>query len=74
MVFKKPLFKKGTLDNGKGPNRKNKSNANLSLFSVATLPQKGVLLVSRSQIETKVRLIVETFTMESTCGLPPPPL
>ncbi len=42
MVFKKPPLQKGTLDIGKGPSRKNKSDAILSLFSTATLPQKGV--------------------------------
>jgi hypothetical protein len=74
VVFKKPPLQKGTLDNGKGPSKKNKSDANLFLFSIATLLQRGVPLVSRSQIEAKARLIVETFTMESIYELPPPPL
>ncbi len=72
MVFKKPLLQKGTLDNENGTNKKNKSYANLSLFSVTTLPQKGVPLVNRSQIETKTRSIAKTFIMESTCKLLPP--
>ncbi len=74
VVFKKPHVQKGTLDNGKGPNRKNKSYANLSLFSIATLLQKGVPPFNISQIEAKARSIAKTFTMESTCELPPPPL
>jgi hypothetical protein len=36
------VHQKGTLDNGKGPNRENKSDANLSLFSITNLLQKGV--------------------------------
>ncbi len=72
MVFKKPLLQKGTLDNGNGTSKKNKSYANLSLFSAATLPQKGVPLVNRSQIEAKARSIAETFIMENTCKLLPP--
>jgi len=74
MVFKKPPLQKGTLDNGKGPSKKNKSNANPFLFSVVTLPQKGIPLVSTSQIEAKARSIAETFIVENTCELPPPPL
>jgi hypothetical protein len=74
MVFKKPPLQKGKLDNGKGPNKKNKSNANTSLFFVATLSQIGIPLINRSQIKAKVRSIPETFTLESTCELPPPPL
>jgi hypothetical protein len=31
----------------------NKSNENLSLFSVATLPQKGIPPINRSQIEAR---------------------
>jgi hypothetical protein len=54
--------------------KKNKSDANSFLFSVATLPQKGIPLVSRSQIEAKVKSIAETFIVENTCELPPPPL
>ncbi len=72
VVFKKPPLQKGTLDNGKGPNKKNKLDANLFLFFVATLSQKGVPPFNRSQIETKVKSIVETFIVESTCELPPP--
>jgi hypothetical protein len=74
MVFKKPPLQKGTLDNGKGPSKKNKLNANMSLFFVTTLQQKGVPPFSRSQIEAKVSSITETFTMESICKLPLPPL
>ncbi len=37
LVFKKLFLQKGTLDNGKGPNRKNNLNANLSLFFAASL-------------------------------------
>jgi hypothetical protein len=44
----------------------------MSLFFVATLPQKGVLPINRSQIEGKVRSIIETFIVEGTCELPPP--
>jgi len=66
------LYKKGTLDNGKSPNKKNKSNANTSLFSVATLPQRGIPLINRLQIKVKARLIAETFIVESICELPPP--
>jgi hypothetical protein len=43
------------LDNGKSPNMKNNLDANMSLFSVTTLPQRGIPLVNRSQIEEKVR-------------------
>ncbi len=74
MVFKKPPLQKGTLDNGKSPNNKNKSSANTSLFSVAILLQIGIPLINRSQIKAKARSIVETFIVESTCELPPPPL
>jgi hypothetical protein len=35
--------------------------------------QKGVPPLNRSQIKAKVKSIVETFTMENTCELPPPP-
>jgi hypothetical protein len=62
------------LDNAKGPSKKKQSDANLSLFSIATLLDKRVPHLSRSNIEVKVRSIVETFTMESSCGLPPFPL
>jgi hypothetical protein len=74
VVFKKPLLQKGILDNGKGPSKKNKLDANLSLslFFVATLSQKGVPPFNRSQIEAKVKSIVQTFIMENTCELPPP--
>jgi hypothetical protein len=41
MVFKKPLLQKGKFDNGKGPSRKNKPDANLSLFFATTLLQKA---------------------------------
>jgi hypothetical protein len=51
MVFKKPLLQKGTLDNGKNPSRKNKSNENLSLFFVTTLLQKVIPPINISQIE-----------------------
>jgi hypothetical protein len=44
LIFKKPHLQKGTLDNGKGLNKENKSYANLSLFSTTTLSQKGVHL------------------------------
>jgi hypothetical protein len=74
MPFKKPPLQKTTLDDAKSPNKKNNSNANLSLFSVVILPHKGVQHLSRSEIEVKVRSIVETFTMESSFGLPPFPL
>ncbi len=74
VVFKKPPLQNGTLDNGKSPNKKNKSNANMSLFSTATLPQRGIPLINKSQIKVKARSIAETFTLESTCELPPPPL
>jgi hypothetical protein len=74
MVFKKPPLQKGALDNGKGTNKKNKLDANLSLFSVAILSQKGVPSINRSQIEAKARSITKTFIMESTCELLPPPL
>jgi hypothetical protein len=74
MPFKKPSLQKTTLDNAKGPSKKNKSNENLSLFFVAILPHKGVPHLSKSGIEAKVRSIVETFTMESSCGLPLLPL
>jgi len=74
VVFKKPLLQKSTLDNGKGPNKKNKSHTNMSLFFATTLPQRGIPLINRSQIKAKARSIVETFTMESTCELRPPPL
>ncbi len=73
LVFKKPSLQKVTLDNGKGPTRKNKSDANLSFFSSAPLPQKGVPPLSKSKIEAKVRSIAENFTMESVFELPPPP-
>jgi hypothetical protein len=53
---------------------KNKSNANMYLFSVATLSQKGVPHVNRSQIVAMTRLIAGTFIVESICELPPPPL
>jgi hypothetical protein len=56
------------------PHRKNKSNANISLFFAATLPQKGIPPLNKSQIEGKARSIAKTLTMESTCELPPPPL
>jgi hypothetical protein len=56
MVFKKPPLQKGTLDNGKCPSKKNKSNANMSLFSIATLPQKNVPPINKIQIEAKARL------------------
>jgi hypothetical protein len=42
LVFKKPRLQNGTLDNGKGPNMENKSDANLSLFSTTILSQKSV--------------------------------
>jgi predicted house-cleaning NTP pyrophosphatase (Maf/HAM1 superfamily) len=71
VVFKKSPLQKGSLDNGKVPSKKNKLDVNLSLFSIATLPQKGILHVSRSQIEAKARSIVETFIVENTCELPP---
>jgi hypothetical protein len=74
VVFKKPPLQKGTLGNGKGPNKKKKADANMYLFSTATLLQKGVPLFNRSQIEVKARSIAKTFTMESTCERPPPPL
>ncbi len=54
------------------PSRKNKLNANISLFFVATLPQKGIPPLSKSHIEAKARSIIETFTVESTYELPPP--
>jgi hypothetical protein len=73
LVFKKPSLQKGTLDNGKGPSRKNTSDANLSLYSTAPLPQKGVPSLNKSEIEAKVRSIVENFTMESIYELLPPP-
>jgi hypothetical protein len=41
------------LDNGKNPSKKNKSNENLSLFFVATLSQKGIPSISKSQIEAR---------------------
>ncbi len=53
MVFKKPPLQKCTLDNGKNPSRKNKSNENLSLFSAATLSQKGIPPINISQIATR---------------------
>jgi len=74
VVFKKPPLQKGTLDNRKGPNKKNKSNTNMSLFSTTTLPQRGIPLINRSQIKAKAKSTAETFTMESTCELHPPPL
>ncbi len=46
----------------------------MQICSIVTLPHKGVPHLSRSNIEMKVRSIVETFTMESSCGLPPLPL
>jgi hypothetical protein len=52
---------------------KNKSDANMSLFSAATLSQKGIPLANRSQIVAKARSIAETFIVENTYELPPPP-
>jgi len=74
VVFKKPPLQNPTLDNAKGPNKKDKLNANLFLFSVATLPHKGIPPLSRLKIKVKARSIVETFIVESTCELSPPPL
>jgi len=74
VVFKKPPLQKGTLHNGKGPNKKNKSNTNMSLFSATTLSQKGIPLINGSQIKAKARSTAETFIMESTSKLRPPPL
>jgi hypothetical protein len=54
------------------PNRKNQLDANISLFFVATLPQKGIPAFNKSQFGAKVRSIAKTFTMENTCELPPP--
>jgi hypothetical protein len=72
VVFKKPPLQKGTLDNGKGPNMKNKLDVIFSLFSTVTLVQKGLQPLDKSQIEAKARSITKTFTMENTCELPPP--
>jgi hypothetical protein len=72
VVFKKPPLQKGTLDNGKGPNMKNKLDAILSLFFILTLVQKGLQPLNRSQIEAKARSIAKTFIVENTCELPPP--
>jgi hypothetical protein len=74
VVFKKPPLQKGTLDNGKGPNRKNKSNVNFSLFFASPLLQNGVPPFSKSKIEVKARSIAKTFNVESTYELSPPPL
>jgi len=71
VVFKKPPLQKGTLDNGKGPNMKNKLDVIFSLFSTVTLVQKGLQPLDKSQIEAKARSITKTFTVENTCELPP---
>jgi hypothetical protein len=72
VVFKKPPLQKGTLDNGKGPNMKNKLDVIFSLFSTVTLVQKGLQPLDKSQIEAKARSITKTFIVENTCELPPP--
>ncbi len=54
---------------------KNKSNANMSLFSITTLPHKGVPHLNRSYVAANLtKSIVETFMVESSCELSPPPL
>jgi hypothetical protein len=66
MVFKKPPMQKPSLDNVRGPSKKNKSDVNLFLFFVATLPCKGVPPISRLEIEAKAKSIAETFIVESS--------
>ncbi len=45
------------------------------LFSIATLPHKGVPHFNKSYVEaTLARSNVETFMVESSCELSPPPL
>ncbi len=47
----------------------------MSLFSVVTLPHKGVPHLSKSYVEANlVRSIVETFMVENSCELSPPRL
>ncbi len=49
--------------------------ASLLLFPDGqTLPQKGVAHVSITNIETKAKKTIETFTIESICDLAPPPM
>jgi hypothetical protein len=49
--------------------------ASLSLFlDGRTLPQKGVIHVSRTDIEAKARKTSETFIIESVCDLALPPM
>jgi translation initiation factor 2 beta subunit (eIF-2beta)/eIF-5 len=43
-------------------------------FLLQLYHKKGIPSFSKSQIETKVRSIAKTFTVENTCELPPPPL
>jgi hypothetical protein len=42
-------------------------------FFATTLSQKGVPPVNKSQIVVKAKSIAETFIVENTCELPPPP-
>jgi hypothetical protein len=75
VVFKKLPLQNGTLDYEKGLSMKNKSNANMSLFPIATLSQKSVPPINKSQIVAKARSIAKTFIVENIChGLLPPPL
>ncbi len=56
-------------------NDKNMANAHLSLFPTPiTLPIRATTHQTIADIEAKARAHAETFTMESSCELPTPPL
>jgi len=46
----------------------------LLILDGRTLSQNGVTHISRANIKAKTKKKIETFTIESTCDLAPPPL
>jgi hypothetical protein len=52
---------------------KKSNQMQMSLFSITTLPYKGVPHLNKSYVEANLaRSIVETFMVESFCELSPP--
>jgi hypothetical protein len=58
------------LDNGKGPNKKNKSNANMFLFSIANLPQRSILSQPHFWKSVRMTLTLPKWGLGSPPRLP----